>query len=116
MELALKSDDEIRAVADPIMDNLMRASTAIDYHRHTRDFTERARSVLSSSAFECICRQYQQTQGDFAERTFVAAFRRPASVAVVWRQTFTKAPGDYVAEIVLVQRGDQTLVDHVMVF
>lgn len=116
MDLMHKSDDEILAVADPIMDNLMEASSAIDYERHTRDFTERARSVLSRSALESICRHYQRTKGFFGERTFVAAFRRPESVAVVWRQTFTRAPGEFVAELVLVQQGDKYLVDHVMVF
>jgi len=34
MDLAQKSDAEILAVVDPIMDNLMDASTAIDYDRH----------------------------------------------------------------------------------
>lgn len=116
MDLAQKSDEEILAVATPIMDNLMEASTAIDYERHTQDFTERAKSVLSKSAFESICKQYQSTKGFFAKREFVAAFRRPESVAVVWRQTFTKTPGEFVAELVLVQQGGKYLVDHVMVF
>ncbi len=116
MDLAQKSDEEILAVADPIMDNLMEASTAIDYERHTRDFTERAKSVLSKSALESICKQYQSTKGFFAKREFVAAFRRPESIAVVWRQAFTKVPGEFVAELVLVQQGGKYLVDHVMVF
>ncbi|MBN2855587.1 MAG: hypothetical protein JXK51_05035 [Halothiobacillaceae bacterium] len=116
MDLAQKSDEEILAVADPIMDNLMEASTAIDYERHTRDFTERAKSVLSKSTLESICKQYQSTKGFFAKREYVAAFRRPESVAIVWRQTFTKAPGEFVAELVLVQQGGKYLVDHVMVF
>lgn len=116
MDLAQKSDEEILAVANPIMDNLMEASTAIDYERHTRDFTERAKSMISKSALESICAQYQSTKGFFAQREFVAAFRRPDSVAVVWRQAFTKVPGEFVAELVLVQQGGKYLVDHVMVF
>ena len=116
MDLPQKSDDEILAIVDPIMDNLMQASTAIDYERHTRDFTDRARCALSRGAFQSICEQYQLAKGFFAQREFVAAFRRPDSVAVVWRQTFTEAPGEFVAEIVLVQRDGKYLVDHVMVF
>lgn len=83
MDLAQKSDAEILAVATPIMDNLMDASTAIDYERHTRDFTERARSVLSEESLQSICEHYQSTKGFFAKREFVAAFRRPDSVAIV---------------------------------
>ena len=116
MDLAQESDADILAVATPIMDNLMDASTAIDYERHTRDFTDRAKSVLSRESLQSICEHYQSTKGFFAKREFVAAFRRPDSVAVVWRQWFTKQPGEFVAELVLVQKDGKYLVDHVMVF
>lgn len=116
MDLSKASDAEILAVATPIMDNLMDASTAIDYDRHVRDFTDRARSVLSRESLQSICEHYQGTKGFFAKREFVAAFRRPDSVAVVWRQWFTEQPGEFVAELVLVQKDDKYLVDHVMVF
>lgn len=116
MDLSQTSDAEILAVADPIMDNLMDASTAIDYHRHIRDFTDRLKNVLSKERLEWICQDYQSTKGFFAKREFVAVFRRPESVAVIWRQCFTEQPGDFVAEMVLVHQGGKYLVDHVMVF
>lgn len=116
MKLSIQPDAQVLAVADPIMDNLMDASTAIDYDRHTRDFTERARRALPRQAFGPICEQYQRDRGCFGPRAFVAIFRRTDSVAIIWRQTFTKASGDFVAEMVLVERNGRYLVDHVMVF
>ena len=115
MELAQKSDAEILAVASPIMDNLMDASTAIDYDRHVQDFTPRAKSALTRESLHAICEHYQSTKGAFSKREPVAIFRRPDSIAVVWRQQFTKQPVDFVAEMVLVQDGDKYLVDYVMV-
>jgi len=88
----------------------------IDYERHVRDFTDRAKGVMPKELLQSICNDYQSTKGFFARREFVAVFRRPDSVAVVWRQWFTKQPGEFVAELVLVQRGGKYLVDHVMVF
>ncbi len=116
MNLMDKTDDEILSVADPIMDNLMEASTAIDYERHVRDFTARAKSVLSEALLRHVCREYQSSKGFFAEREFVAIFRRPDSVAIVWKQKFTRQPGEFVAEMVLVEHEGRYLVDHVMVF
>ncbi len=116
MDLAEKSDDEILSVADPIMDNLMDASTAIDHARHVRDFTERAKSVVTPEHLQRVCQKYQSEKGFFSKREFVAIFRRPHSVVVVWRQWFTKAPGEYVAELLLVEDGNRYLVDHVLVF
>ena len=55
-------------------------------------------------------------RGRFAGRTLVGIFRRPDSVAVVWRQAFTVAPGEFVAELVLVQQDGRYRVDHAMVF
>lgn len=72
MNLMDKTDDEILSVADPIMDNLMEASTAIDYERHVRDFTARAKGVLSEALLRHVCREYQSSKGFFAEREFVA--------------------------------------------
>ena len=116
MDLSQKSDAEILSVANPIMDNLMDASTAINYERHIRDFTARLKGVLPRERLEWICQDYQSTKGFFAKREFVAAFRRSESVAVVWKQGFTKQSGEFVAEMVLVQQDGKYLVDHVMVF
>ena len=52
MELANKSDAEILAIANLIMDNLMDASTAIDHERHVRDFTDRLKAIVSKAHLE----------------------------------------------------------------
>lgn len=106
MELAKKSDAEILAIDDPIMDNLMEASMAIDHARHVQDFTDRLKAIVTIDYLEKVCRQYQSEKGLFGPRELVA---------IVWKQQFIKSPGDYVAEMVLVQQGSRYLVDHVYV-
>ena len=116
MELMQKSDEEILKVAGPIMDNLMEASINIDHERHVRDFTERLKSLVTKEYLEKVRRQYQAEKGLFSNREYVAIFRRPESVAIVWKQWFTKRQGEFVAEMVLVEQNSRYLVDHVMVF
>lgn len=116
MPLSQKADLEILAIANPIMDHLMEASRRIDYENHVRDFTDRAKSALSKEWFDIVCREYQGTKGFFGQREFVTLFRRPDSVALVWKQSFSLQAGDYVAEMVLVEENGHYLVDHVMVF
>jgi hypothetical protein len=43
-------------------------------------------------------------------------FKRPGAVAIVWKQWFTKAPGEFVAEMLLIEKDGKYLVDHAMVF
>jgi len=116
MELARHSDEEILKIANPIMDNLMAASTAIDHERHVVDFSDRMKAIVTKEYLEKVCREYQSEKGYFAEREFVAVFRRPESIAVVWKQRFTKQPGEFVAEMLLIEKDGRYLVDHAMVF
>jgi hypothetical protein len=116
MELANKSDDEILKIANPIMDNLMEGSKEIDHEKHTRDFTDRMKGIVTKDYLKKVCKRYQAEWGHFAKREFVAVFRRPSSVAIIWKQWCTKQEGEFVAELVLVERDSRYLVDHAMVF
>lgn len=116
MNFEKMTEQEILNIATPIMDNLMEASTQIDHARHVRDFTERARRIVTPEHLDHVCKQYQAEKGYFYERVPVAVFRRPNSAAIIWKQSFTKVPGEFVAEMVLVYDNGRYLVDHVMVF
>ncbi len=110
------SEEEILKIANPIMDNLMEASTRIDHEKHVRDFNDRMLKIVTKDHLQKVCVKYQTEKGFFAERTPVAVFRRPDSAAIIWKQAFSKAPGEFVAEMVLVYEEGQFLVDHAMVF
>jgi hypothetical protein len=60
MQLEHMSDAEIFALANPIMDNLMEASTAIDHERHMRDFSNRMKSIVTKEYFQTVCENYQR--------------------------------------------------------
>jgi hypothetical protein len=115
VDLAQKSDEEILAVVAPMMDNLMDASTAIDHERHVRDFTARMKRIVTKEYLQSVCKTYQREKGYFGSREPVAIFRRPDSLVVTWKQSFTKQPGEFLAELVLVQDGNGYLIDHVCV-
>ena len=110
------SDAALIEVANVLMDKLMLASTNRDYVAHTQDFSKRALSVLNFDQFEMICEHYQKRQGYFLEREFVALFRRPNSIAVIWRQKYSLVEGDYVAEMAMIIEDGAYKVDHVFVF
>jgi hypothetical protein len=98
------------------MDNLMDASTAIDHERRVQDFTDRLKAIVTPDHLRMACEDYQRNKGYFSQREPVAVFRRPGAAAVVWKQWFTKTHGEYVSEMLLVERDGKYLVDHAMVF
>ena len=115
MEFEDMSDAEIFDIANPLMDNLMQASTEIDHEKHVEDFTERMRAIVTKDYLQKVCEHYQAEKGFFSDRTPVAVFKRPDSAAIVWKQSFTKARGEYLAEMVLIHQNGKYLVDHVMI-
>lgn len=116
MQLLKKSDEEILAAVNPLMDNLMEASTKINYEKHTRDFSSRIENHLTPESLRKICEKYQQRWGIFQQREFVALFRRADSVAVIWKQFCSKSKDEYVAEAVFKEENGKLVVDHVFVF
>ncbi|MDA0119203.1 hypothetical protein [Vibrio sp. T11.5] len=116
MDFEQMSEQALWELANPLMDNLMQASTEINHAKHVQDFTPRLRDIVKPDYFERVVKQYQSQKGVFADRVPVALFKRPDSTAFVWKQGFSRVEGDYVAEMVLVYREGKIMVDHVMVF
>lgn len=109
------SESEILSIANPIMDNLMDASTAIDHERHVRDFTDQLKSIVTEENLKAQCKEYQAELGYFAEREFAAVFRKETDVAVFWKQKYTKSNGEHIAFLRLISAGERVLVQNVSV-
>ncbi|MGF1755443.1 hypothetical protein L4C33_17835, partial [Vibrio makurazakiensis] len=104
MELKQLTDAECWGIATDFMDNLMSASTEINHAKHCRDFSPRMKAIVTEMYLEEVCKVYQAEKGFFAARKPIAIFRRPDSVAFIWKQEFTIAQGEFVAEMVLIEQ------------
>ena len=110
MSLQDKSDEEILHIAMPIMDNLMEGSTERDWEKHTKHFTEGARASLPEKELLRQCDDYKSSHGDFAHRELIGITRHPAYINVLWKQRMTKAPGEYLATLTLIEKGGECQV------
>lgn len=106
------SEKEVVEIANPIMDNLMDASTQIDHEKHVQDFTDRLKSIVTKEHLQEVCEEYQKEKGFFSERSLLSVLRRPDSAIITWKQKFTNVRGEYLAEMVLVNKNGKFLVDH----
>ena len=116
MKLSLESDDHIRAIIEPLIDNMLEGSTAIDHAQHVRDFTDRLKVIVTDENLARQCEDYQKEVGYFERREFIALFRRRHSVAATWRLFFTKSPDEFVLEAMFVERDGQLQIEHCMIF
>ena len=116
MALAQKTDNEIKAIIEPMIDNMLAGSTEINHAKHVRDFTDRLKVIVTDENLSQQCTHYQKEVGHFRKREFIALFRRRHSVAATWRLFFTKTNDEFVLEALFVDRGNGLKIEHCMIF
>lgn len=98
------------------MDKLMDASTKIDYNKFILDCSLRMKNITTKKSLTKICNDYQSKKGYFTSREFIYLFRRENSIAIIWKQKFSKLNGDFVAEAVFIEEDGKVVIDHAFVF
>lgn len=111
MDLLKKSDGEILHIAAPIMDNLMEGSTEIDWEKHVRNHTERAKKMIAKEELERQCNEYQAKFGFFTDREFMGVTRHQDYVNIIWKQKVSESSNEFIAVLSLIQHKGRYLVD-----
>ena len=109
------SEDEILNIANPIMDNLMQASTDINHERHVRDFSERLKKIVTKENLEQQCDEYQNELGYFSDRELMGVVRKDTDVRIFWKQWYTKSNNEFLAFIHLIENNGKIEIVNVSV-
>jgi len=78
------SSNEILKIIEPIMDNCLEGSNQGNHKKHTRDFTDRMKSIVTPEELEKQLSSSPKVY--FTHRKFLHFFRRTDSVGIVWKQ------------------------------
>ena len=109
-------DDEVYAVAKPIWDNLVKSSNLKDYGGFTKDFS--TQMLFGANEVE-LGKQWANNEliSTLAEgcKAF-GCIRRGLYVTVLYKQTSTKIPGEFLGRLVLGEEGDQIKVFGATIF
>ena len=101
MSILKKSDEEIFKIADPIWVNLIKSSNMKDYGGFTKDFSsqmlyganevELGKQWASNELISSLSNEYKP----------FGCLRRGQYITVLYKQTSTKMPGDFLGRLVL---------------
>lgn len=105
-------DDEVRRIADPMMDDAMAGVARRDYALHCRHFSVALKGTLSPEAFLGACDRREAEWGSPGRRELVCVFRKPKSFTIVWEQGFDRADGQVLALATIALKGGRYFVDH----
>ena len=116
MNLVDMSDDEIMEIANPIWDSLVQASNKKDYGGFTKHF---AKDMLFGANEVEIGKQWASNKmltTLSTDRECFGCLRRKDHVTVLFKQTSTKIPGEYLGRLVLGIEDDSVKVFGATIF
>ena len=116
MSIIDKSDEEIIKVAEPIWANLVRSSNIKDYGSFTKDLS--SQMLYGANEVE-LGKQWASNDLISSLKEDCKAFgclKRGQHVTILYKQTSTKIPGEFLGRLVLGEEGDQIKVFGATIF
>ena len=110
MKLLDKSDKEIKEVAQPIWDNLVKSSNIKDYGGFTKDFS--SQMLFGANEVE-LGKQWANNKILTSLSEDYEAFgclRRGQNITVLFKQKSKEIPGEFLGRLVLGVEGDEIKV------
>ena len=101
MELLDKSDQEIKEIAQPIWDNLVKCSNIKDYGGFTKDFS--SQMLYGANEVE-LGKQWANNKllTSLSEKQeFLGTIWRNQFITVIYKQTSQTMPGEFLGRLVL---------------
>ena len=116
MSLQNKSDEEIIKIAEPIWANLVKSSNIKDYGGFTKDFS--SQMLYGANEVE-LGKQWASNELISSLSEGCKAFgclKRGQYVTILYKQTSTKIPGEFLGRLVLGEEGGQVKVFGATIF
>ena len=110
MNLLDKSDKEIIEIANPIWDNLVKASNIKDYGGFTKDFS--SQMLFGANEVE-LGKQWANNKLLVSlsdKKEVFGCLRRNLHVTVLYKQTSNTVPGEFLGRLVLGVEDDEVKV------
>jgi hypothetical protein len=102
MDFTTKSQDEILAIAEPILTNLVLGSNENDYERLSKHFSKVMLESVPKGEYEKQHAENSPETGNILEkREFLSCIYRDSGVTVLWKGYFEKKDGEILAQMTL---------------
>ena len=101
MDLLNKTDEEIIEIADPIWDNLIKASNQKNYGEFTKDFS--SQMLFGANEVE-LGKQWANNKlltSLSDKKEVLGCLRRNLHVTILYKQTSKSIPGEFLGRLVL---------------
>lgn len=104
------SDQQVKAVAEPILDNLLAAFNQGNYAQYSKDFDDTLREAMPEKKFQQVREELLKKLGKFKDKKYLGFLNQQAYTVVLWKGAFTGTQYDILIKLVLSKRQDKVVV------
>jgi hypothetical protein len=97
-------NDQVRAVAEPIVDNLLAGFNEGNYAQYSRDFDDTLREAIPEKKFQQVRADILKKLGKYKDRKYLGFLNQQAHSVVLWKGAFAGTPDDVLIKLVLSRR------------
>jgi hypothetical protein len=103
-------DSQVKAVAEPILNNLLTAFQDGNYAQYARDFDEARREAIPEVKFRQVRDDLREKLGELKSKKYLGFLNQQPHTIVLWKARFDATPNDVLIKLVLSKRQDKVVV------
>ncbi len=104
------NDDEVKKVAEPILDNVMKGFTSDDYLQYSKDFDAALKETITSERFQEIRGEIVEWIGHYLYREYLGFINKGAITVVFWKGVFDKTEEEVLIKMVVSEKNGQYFI------
>lgn len=109
-EVAGKTDQEVQAAAELLLDNLLAGFNDGDYPRYSRDFDQMLKEAIPAAKFQQVRGDILKKLGKYQARQYLGFLSQGQFTVVLWKGRFAATDNDVLIKLAVSKRLDRTVV------
>jgi hypothetical protein len=104
------SDQQVKAVSEPILDNLLAGFNQGNYAQYAKDFNDTLREAIPEKKFQQVRGELLKKLGKYKEKKYLGFLNQQAYTIALWKGAFANTQDDVLIRLVLSKRQDKVVV------
>ena len=104
------NNDQVKAVAEPILDNLLTGFNKGNYAQYSKDFDATLREAIPEKKFKQVREDILKKLGTYKSKKYLGFLNQQAYTIVLWKGAFAGTKNDVLIKLILSKRQDKVVV------
>jgi len=105
-----KTDEEVRGIVEPMLDNILEGMKVGDYNKYSKDFDDTTEEAVSEKRFLEFDSQVKKHMGNYLSREYLGFLTKTGMTIVLWKAQFDKTEEDILIKLVISKKEDRYLI------